>query len=91
MKEFENKHQTLIIRKDRRLLKHAIRAISRWFLCLGCKLCELVCPTNAIKVVKNSKGYRPSIDSSKCIGCLLCNNLCPVGTFYAKAIMDEQK
>ncbi|MHA1617155.1 MAG: 4Fe-4S binding protein [Candidatus Njordarchaeales archaeon] len=90
----ERKRDSLIItisKENKRLSKHLIRGISRWFYCLGCKLCELICPRKAIIVKKVGERFRPTIDSSKCTGCLLCNNLCPVGTFYEKAFMDEHK
>ena len=49
--------------------------------CTGCAACEEVCPTNAIKMVLNSKGfYEPSIDVKKCVNCSKCIQLCPLNT-----------
>jgi len=47
-------------------------------LCLGCGTCESVCPTDAINLEINEKGfYIPSIDEKKCINCGLCVRVCP--------------
>lgn len=49
--------------------------------CTGCAACEEVCPTNAIKMVLNSKGfYEPSIDETKCVNCSKCIQSCPLNT-----------
>ena len=41
--------------------------------CIGCKMCEKVCPTAAIKVTENFA----SIDYSLCINCGECAQKCP--------------
>ena len=41
--------------------------------CIGCKICESVCPYFAIKVNKKAK-----VDRVKCFGCGLCETRCPV-------------
>ncbi len=41
--------------------------------CIGCRMCEKVCPTGAIKVEDNYA----SIDYSKCINCGECAKKCP--------------
>lgn len=41
--------------------------------CIGCKKCELNCPTGAIKVENNLA----QIDYTKCVGCIACSELCP--------------
>lgn len=49
--------------------------------CTGCAACEDVCPTNAIIMVLNSKGfYEPSIDETKCVNCSKCIQSCPLNT-----------
>lgn len=51
--------------------------------CNGCKLCEKVCPTNAIEVKKEDK--RASIETTLCLQCTNCQQVCPKGTIhYAK-------
>ena len=41
--------------------------------CIGCKICERVCPYFAMKVNKKAK-----VDVIKCFGCGLCEVRCPV-------------
>lgn len=47
--------------------------------CPGCSSCFEICPTNAIRVNRNSTGFFvPSIDKDKCISCGLCSTICPI-------------
>lgn len=48
-------------------------------LCLGCGLCEDICPTNSILMKIGNGEYRPMIDGSKCLGdkCGRCAKICP--------------
>ena len=41
--------------------------------CLGCKVCETVCPAKTVKV-DNNRAY---FDLDKCIRCFCCHELCP--------------
>ena len=43
--------------------------------CVGCKMCEKVCPSGAVSV----KDYVASIDYDKCTECGLCAEKCPRG------------
>ena len=46
--------------------------------CTGCRMCEQICPENAIKMIENSEGFiEPYLDKEKCIDCGLCANRCP--------------
>ena len=48
-------------------------------LCLGCGLCEDICPSSSIKVIIKKGEYRPIVDESKCLGdkCSKCSKICP--------------
>ena len=47
-------------------------------LCYGCTACYSICPTAAITMVKNDRGYRiPEINENLCINCGRCNKVCP--------------
>jgi len=46
--------------------------------CFGCGACEAVCPTQAIKMEEDERGFlHPVIDNSKCIDCGKCHKICP--------------
>ena len=52
--------------------------------CIACKLCEAVCPAQAITIEAapakdgTRRATRYDIDMSKCINCGLCQEVCPV-------------
>ena len=52
--------------------------------CIACKLCEAVCPAQAITIEAESRAdgsrrtTRYDIDMTKCIYCGLCQEACPV-------------
>lgn len=48
--------------------------------CIGCKKCEKVCPTDAIKVVDNLA----AVDPDKCINCGECVAVCPVNVIVMR-------
>lgn len=53
-------------------------------LCYGCTACEKVCPTDAIKMIQDEKGFWiPKIDEELCIECMKCKNVCPYENKYS--------
>lgn len=48
--------------------------------CIGCKLCEKVCPTKAIEVDKEDK--KAEINTSLCLQCNNCQQVCPKNTIH---------
>lgn len=52
--------------------------------CIACKLCEAICPAQAITIEAapdaegNRRTTRYDIDMTKCINCGLCQEVCPV-------------
>lgn len=46
--------------------------------CIGCGICEKICPEMAIKMIENKdKKQKPKINYDYCKGCGLCEKECP--------------
>jgi dissimilatory sulfite reductase (desulfoviridin) alpha/beta subunit len=53
-------------------------------LCIDCKLCVNVCPTQAITRETDSDGKRRYVlNEDKCINCSICTSACPVNSWVA--------
>jgi len=62
--------------------------------CIGCKLCEAVCPALAITIEtaeredNTRRTTRYDIDLTKCIFCGLCEESCPVDSIVETHILE---
>jgi NADH-quinone oxidoreductase subunit I len=62
--------------------------------CIGCKLCEAVCPALAITIETAERGdgtrrtTRYDIDLTKCIFCGFCEESCPVDSIVETHILE---
>ena len=65
--------------------------------CIACKLCEAVCPAQAITIesTERSDGSRKTtrydIDMLKCIYCGLCQESCPLMQLFKDQILNLQQ
>ncbi|HLA28468.1 MAG TPA: FAD-dependent oxidoreductase, partial [Syntrophales bacterium] len=57
--------------------------------CLGCGLCESLCPFNAIRVEETEKGKKASTIMASCKGCGICSASCPQQAVTIRHFTDE--
>ena len=58
--------------------------------CIGCGICEFLCPFKAIEVVVTEKGDRAQTIAASCKGCGVCSSHCPRGAITMRNFSDEQ-
>lgn len=58
--------------------------------CTGCRMCEKICPVNAINMIENEEGFiEPKIDEQLCVNCGLCYNKCPQINSIVNNVLEE--
>ena len=55
-------------------------------MCIGCRICERICPASAIQMVEK----KAVMNEAMCIGCGLCAGGCPTGAAKLRHFKDEQ-
>lgn len=59
-------------------------------LCSGCSTCILICPYNAIELVKEDKKSHAKVNEALCMGCGACVVSCPSGAMQQRGFKDNQ-
>jgi heterodisulfide reductase subunit A2 len=58
--------------------------------CIGCGICETLCPFKAIAVVKTESGDKARTIVASCKGCGVCGSHCPRSAIMMHNFSDEQ-
>ena len=60
------------------MLSHSHPTVCAPDACVGCMLCQDICPKGAIRVEKGILSYNAVIDPALCVDCNLCHKMCQV-------------
>lgn len=58
--------------------------------CKGCRVCERVCPFDAVQVIPLPEGARAVVTEALCQGCGICASSCPTGAMQIRHFKDTQ-
>lgn len=57
--------------------------------CIGCRNCENVCPTGAVKIIPDNKGFFvPLVSHDQCISCGRCEKSCPTNGLRCSTVQS---
>lgn len=60
-------------------------------ICIGCGMCESLCPYQSIRIIKDENGKRKAETiTASCKGCGICASHCPVFAISMGGFTDEQ-
>jgi heterodisulfide reductase subunit A len=58
--------------------------------CIGCRICESLCPYSAIRMIKVGKRKKAETISASCKGCGICASHCPAMAISMAGFTNEQ-
>jgi NADH-quinone oxidoreductase, chain I len=57
-------------------------------VCIGCTLCAMVCPADAMKMATEEGKKLPMINYGRCVFCGFCVDICPVDALKETGVHD---
>ncbi len=57
-------------------------------VCIGCTLCALICPADAMKMTTDEGKKIPAINYGRCVFCGFCVDVCPVDALKETRVHD---
>lgn len=71
-------------------LSQGYRGIIRLYkdVCIGCTLCAMICPADAMKMTTAEGKKLPMINYGRCVFCGFCVDICPVDALKETPVHD---